>query len=64
MLNSDPLPDYCPTSIGRFKIRVREGLALGVWLGLGNQVVISIRGVIIWQGVENGHNTGNSLQVF
>ncbi len=37
---------------------VGEGLGLGVGLGLGNQVAISTRGVIIWQGVENGHNTG------
>ncbi len=35
-----------------------EGLGLGVGLGLGNQIAISTRGVIIWQGVENGHNTG------
>ncbi len=39
---------------------MREGLGLGVGLGLGNQVAISTRGVIIWQGVENGHNTGFS----
>ncbi len=36
-----------------------EGLGLGVGLGLGNQIAISTRGVIIWQGVENGHNTGS-----
>ncbi len=43
---------------------VLVGLGLGVGegegLGLGNQIAISLRGVIIWQGVENGHNTGNS----
>ncbi len=40
-----------------------EGLGLGVGLGLGNQIAISRRGVIIWQGVENGHTTvpGNTL---
>jgi len=27
-------------------------------LGLGNQVLTSTRGVIIWQGVEIRHNTG------
>ncbi len=37
---------------------VGEGLGLEVGLGLGNQIAISTRGVIIWQGVENGHNTG------
>ncbi len=26
-------------------------------LGLGNQIEISTRRVIIWQGVENEHNT-------
>ncbi len=35
-----------------------EGLGLGVGLGLGNHIAFSTRGVIIWQGVENGHNTG------
>ncbi len=39
-------------------VLVGLGLGLGVRLGLGNQVAISTRGVIIWQGVENGHNTG------
>ncbi len=40
-----------------------EGLGLGVGegLGLGNHIAISTRGVIIWQGVENGHNTGSTL---
>ncbi len=64
-----PLPDYYPPSIGRFRVRcgggfrvrVGEGLGLGVGLGLGNQIAISKRGVIIWQGVENGHNTGLRL---
>ncbi len=39
-----------------------EGLGLGVGLGLGNHIAISTRGVIIWQGVENGHNTGMCLE--
>ncbi len=38
------------------------GLPFRYWpgsrLGLGNQIAISTRGVIIWQGVENRHNTG------
>ncbi len=37
------------------------GLVLGVGLGFGNHIVISTRGVIIWQGVENGHNTGTGF---
>ncbi len=36
-----------------------EGVGLRVGLGLGNHIAISTRGVIIWQGVENGHNTGS-----
>ncbi len=32
---------------------------MGEGLGLGNHIAISTGGVIIWQGVENGHNTGN-----
>ncbi len=31
-------------------VDVGEGLGLGVGLGLGNQVAISMRGCIIWQG--------------
>ncbi len=40
---------------------VGEGLGLGVGegLGLGNHIAFSMRGVIIWQGVENGHNNGS-----
>ncbi len=37
---------------------VGEGLGLGVGLGLGNQVAISTRGCIIWQGCRSRHNTG------
>ncbi len=34
------------------------GLGVGEGLGLDNQIAISTRGVIIWQGVKNGHNIG------
>ncbi len=37
---------------------VGEGLGLELGLGLGIQIAISMRGVIIWQGIENGYNTG------
>ncbi len=47
MPNSDPLPDYYPPSICKFRC--------GGGLGLGNHKAISTRGVIIWQGVENWH---------
>ncbi len=50
MPNSDPCQIITPL--------VLVGLGLGVGDGLGNQVAISTRGVIIWQGVENGHNRG------
>ncbi len=40
-------------------VLVGLGLGVGEGLGLGNQIAISMRGVIIWQGVENGHNTGS-----
>ncbi len=33
------------------------GEELGLGVGLGNQLAISTRGVIIWQGINNGHNT-------
>ncbi len=36
-----------------------SGLGLGVGLELPNPIAISMRGVIIWQGVKNGHNTSN-----
>ncbi len=50
-----PCPIMTPA---RLLVLVGLGLGVGVGLGLGNQVAISRRGVIIWQGVENGHNTG------
>ncbi len=62
MPNSDPRKIITPLVLVGLGLGVGEGLGLGVGLGLGNQVAISTRGggVIIWQGVENGHNTGLS----
>ncbi len=51
MANSDPRQIITPLVLVGLRLGVGEGL------GLGNQVAISTRGVIIWQGVENGHNT-------
>ncbi len=51
MPNSDPCLIITPL------VLVGLGLGVGVGLGLGNHIAISRRGVIIWQGVENGHNT-------
>ncbi len=56
--NSDPCQIITPLVWVNLGIGVGEGLGLDVGLGLGNQIAISTRGVIIWQGVENGHNTG------
>ncbi len=53
--NSDPCQIITPL------VLVGLGLGVGEGLGLGNQIAISMRGVIIWQGVENGHNTDNAL---
>ncbi len=58
MPNCDPCQIITPLVLVGLGLGVGEGLGLGVGLGLGNQVAISTRGVIIWQGVENGHNTG------
>ncbi len=52
MPNSDPCQIITPL------VLVGLGLGVGEGLGLGNQIAISTRGVIIWQGVENGRNTG------
>ncbi len=52
MPNSDPCQIITPL------VLVGLGLGVGEGLGLGNHIEISTRGVIIWQGVENGHNTG------
>ncbi len=61
--NCDPCQIITPLVLVGLGLGVGEGLGLGVGLGLGNHIAISMRGVIIWQGVENGHNTGNALQV-
>ncbi len=62
MPNSDPCQIITPLVLVGLGLGVGEGLGLGVGLGLrlglGDQIAISTRGVIIWQGVENGHNTG------
>ncbi len=57
--NSDPCQIITPLVLVGLGLGVGEGLGLGVGLGLGNE--ISTRGVIIWQGVENGDNTGSAL---
>ncbi len=54
MPNSDPCQIITPLVL--VGLGVGEGLGLGVGLGLGNHIAISTRGVIIWQGVENGHS--------
>ncbi len=59
--NSDPCQIITPLVLVGLGLGVGEGLGLGVGLGLGNQIAISTRGVIIWQGVENGHNTGSVI---
>ncbi len=45
--NSDPCQIITPL------VLVGLGLDVGEGLGLGNQIAISTRGVMIWQGVEN-----------
>ncbi len=62
--NSDPCQIITPLVLVGLGLGVGEGLGLGVGLGLGNQIAISTRGVIIWQGVENGHNTGSGPGLF
>ncbi len=52
--NTDPCQIIIPLVLVDLGLGVGEGLGGGVGLGLGNQVAISTRGVIIWQGVENG----------
>ncbi len=56
MPKSDPCQIITPLVLVGVRVRCGEGL------GLGNQIVISTRGVIIWQGVENGHNTSTSYR--
>lgn len=60
--NSDPRQVITPLVLVGLELVVGEGLGLGVGLGLDNQVLTSTREVIILQGVEIGHNTGNSRQ--
>ncbi len=62
MPNSDPCQIITPLVLLGLGLGVGEGFGLRVGLGLGNQIAISMRGVIVWQGVENGHNNG--LQIF
>ncbi len=51
------VPNCDPCQIITPLVLVGLGLGVGEGLGLGNQIAISTRGVIIWQGVENGHNS-------
>ncbi len=62
--SSDPCQIFTPLVLVGLGLGVGEGLGLGVGLGLGNQIAISTRGVIIWQGVENGHKTSTFVRVF
>ncbi len=57
MPNSDPCQIITPL------VLVGLGLGVGEGLRLGNQTAISTRGVIMWQGVENGHNTGTDWRL-
>ncbi len=58
--NSAPCQIMHPLVLVGLGVGVGEGLGLGVGLGLGlgNQVAISKRGCIIWQGCRFWHNTG------
>ncbi len=56
--NSAPCQIMHPLVLVGLGVGVGEGLGLGVGLGLGNQVAISTRGCIIWQGCRFRHNTG------
>ncbi len=61
---TDVVPNFAPCQIMHplllvgLGVGVGEGLGLGMGLGLGNQVAISTRGCIIWQGCRIRHNTG------
>ncbi len=57
--NSAPCQIMHPLVLVGLGLGVGEGLGLGVGLGLGNQVAISTRGCIIWQGCRFRHNTGS-----
>ncbi len=54
VLNFAPCQIMHPLVLVGLGVGVGEGLGLGVGLGLGNQVAISTRGCIIWQGAEFG----------
>ncbi len=56
--NTGVVPNSDPCQIITPLVLVGLGLGVGEGLGLCNQIAISTRGVIIWQGVKNGHNTG------
>ncbi len=58
MPNSDPCQIITPLVLVGLGLGVGDGLGLGEGLRLGNHIAILTRGVIIWQGVVNGHNTG------
>ncbi len=60
--NSAPCQIMHPLVLVGLGVGVGEGLGLGVGLGLGNQVAISTRGCIIWQGCRFRHNTGAFLR--
>ncbi len=59
--NSAPCQIMHPLVLVGLGVGVGEGLGLGVGLGFGNQVAISTRGCIIWQGCRFRHNTGAHL---
>ncbi len=63
MPNSAPCQIMHPLVLVGLGVGVGEGLGLGVGLGLGNQVAISTRGCIIWQGCRF-RGEKNSLQYF
>ncbi len=58
--NSAPCQIMHPLVLVGLGVGVGEGLGLGVVLGLDNQVAISRRGCIIWQGCRFRHNNGKA----
>ncbi len=54
--NSDPLTDYYPPSIGRFRVRCGGGVRIRGGVKIRQSDSDFKEGVIIWQGVKNGHN--------
>ncbi len=52
------VPNSAPCQIMHRPVLVGLGVGVGEGLGLGNQVAISMRGCIIWQGCRFRHNTG------